>query len=345
MLIIIILVESSNYEKLAYWNLVKGDRSEKLTRLFVRKLILILIFLPLLNYVGYAYAQLHPRLFQSPLGNTIQANIEPYSAYLQGVLFEGDLGRVDNVPVAQILRDPIQSSLVLVGFALIVSLVLGLLIGMVAVSPRTKRMSSVGLFVLAAGSSLPGFLLGGVILSGMVYLLFFTDATQTFLPISGYGLDEHLILPVLVLAVQPTLHLAKVVAGLLENELQKDYIQVARSKGLSWPRLLWSHTLPNMLSPILVTASESVRLMVGALVIIEAVFIWPGIGRIFLFTVGIRLDARPPGVYFGNPPLLAAIAVSLGAILLLSDLLFSMLSYSFDPRLSQVEDEMETAVA
>lgn len=315
-----------------------------MARLIARKFLLILLFLPLLNFVGYTYAQVHPRLFTSALGNAVTATFEPYPDYLRGML-EGDLGRVDRVPVAEILSGPVQNSLVLVAFALVTAVVLGLLLGLISVSPRTKRMSTPGLFVLAAGSSMPGFLLGGVLLSIMVYLLFFTDAKRTFLPISGYGLDEHLILPVLVLAIQPTLHLAKVVAGLLENELQKDYIQVARSKGLSWPQLLWSHALPNMMSPILVTIGESVRLMVGALVIIEAVFIWPGIGRIFLFTIGLRLDARPPGVYFGNPPLLAAIAVVLGAILLLADLLFSALAYSFDPRLSQTEDELETAVA
>ncbi|GJM41476.1 MAG: glutathione ABC transporter permease [Ardenticatenaceae bacterium] len=316
-----------------------------MARLIARKFILMLFFLPLLNFIGYTYAQVHPRLFSSPLGNAASASSEPYSAYIQGVLFDGNLGQVDRLSVSQILSGPVQNSLVLVGFALLVSIVLGLLIGLLSVSPRTKRMSTSGLFVLAAGSSMPGFLLGGVLLAGMVYLVFFTEATSTFLPISGYGLDEHLILPVLVLAIQPTLHLAKVVAGLLENELQKDYIQVARSKGLSWRQLLWSHALPNMISPILVTIGESVRLMVGALVIIEAVFIWPGIGRIFLFTIGLRLDARPPGVYFGNPPLLAAIAVVLGAILLLSDLLFSLLANVFDPRLSQAEDELETAVA
>lgn len=315
-----------------------------MARLIARKLLLILIFLPVLNFVGYAYAQLHPRLFQSPLGTTVSENFQPYPAYLRDVLFEGNLGAVERLAVADIIVDPIQNSLILVGFALVVSIILGLAIGLLAVSSRTKRMSLSGLFVLTAGSSMPGFLLGGVLLAAMVYLVFFTDATETFLPISGFGVDEHLILPVLVLAIQPTLHLAKVVAGLLENELQKDYIQVARSKGLSWQRLLWSHALPNMISPILVTIGESVRLMVGALVIIEAVFIWPGIGRIFLFTVGLRLDARPPGVYFGNPPLLAAIAVVLGAILLLSDLLFNLLANVFDPRLSQADD-VDTAVA
>ena len=316
-----------------------------MARLIARKFLLMLIFLPLLNFVGYTYAKVHPRLFQSPLGNATSANIPPYSTYVRGVLLAGEWGKVDHLAVTEVLKGSVRNSLVLVGCALLVSIVLGLAVGLLSVSPRTKRMSTSGLFVLAAGSSMPGFLLGGVLLAGMVYLVFFTEATSTFLPISGYGLDEHLILPVLVLAIQPTLHLAKVVAGLLENELQKDYIQVARSKGLSWQHLLWAHALPNMVSPILVTVGESVRLMVGALVIIEAVFIWPGIGRIFLFTIGLRLDARPPGVYFGNPPLLAAIAMILGAILLLSDLLFSVLANVVDPRLSQAEDDVETAVA
>ena len=316
-----------------------------MTRLLARKTLLILIFLPLLNFVGYAYAQVHPRLFQSPLGNAVSANFEPYTVYLQGVIFEGDLGRVDRLSVADILSGPVQNSLILVGFSLLASILFGIILGLTAVSRRTRRMSTSGLIVLAAGYSMHGFLVFGVLLAGMVYPVFFTEATATFLPISGYGLDEHLILPVLVLAIQPTLHLAKVVAGLLENELQKDYIQVARSKGLSWQRLLWSHALPNMVSPVLVTIGESVRLMVGALVIIEAVFIWPGIGRIFLFTIGLRLDARPPGVYFGNPPLLTAIAVVLGAILLLSDMLFSVLATVVDPRLSKMEDSLETAVA
>lgn len=309
-----------------------------MARLITRKLILLIFFLPLLNYIGYTYAQLHPNLIHSPLGNIVSQNFEPYGTYLRGVFFTGDLGSVGQQTVSQILAGTIQNSLLLVGVALIVSIFGGLLIGLLAVSPRTRRMSTAGLIVLTAGASLPGFLLGGVLLAGMVYLVFFTDATQTFLPISGYGLDEHLFLPVLALAIQPTLHLAKVVAGLLEDELQKDYILVALSKGLGWWRLVWSHAIPNMISPIMITIGGSVRLMVGALLIIEAIFIWPGIGRIFLLAIGLRLDARPLGVFFGNPPLLAAIAVLLGAGLLLADLLFSVLAYQFDPRLRLAED-------
>jgi ABC-type dipeptide/oligopeptide/nickel transport system permease component len=100
-----------------------------------------------------------------------------------------------------------------------------------------------------------------------------------------------------------------------------------------------------MIAPVLVTIGESVRLIVGALVIVEALFIWPGIGRIFLFTVGLRLDARPPGVYFGNPDLLATIVVILGAWLLLADLIASALSYWVDPRLGLANEHTEIRLA
>ena len=313
-------------------------------RLLLRKIILILLLLPLLNAVGFYYATIHPRLFVSPTGDAVEASASRYGDYVQGVL-AGNLGRVGNQSVAGVIADPIKNSLILVMTALAVAIVFGLLLGLLSISPRTKRISPQALIVLAASSSMPGFLAGGMILSFMVYQTLYAGNPRTFLPLSGFGLDEHLILPVIVLALQPTMYIAKVTAGLVENELQQDYIRVARSKGLSWLQLLWLHALPNMIAPVLVTIGESVRLMVGALVIVEALFIWPGIGRIFLFTIGLRLDARPPGVYFGNPELLATIVVILGAWLLLADLIVSALSYWVDPRLGQASEQTEIRLA
>ncbi|MCP5095921.1 MAG: ABC transporter permease [Chloroflexi bacterium] len=312
-------------------------------RLLLRKLILIIIFIPLLNLIGFLYALVHPRLFFSPTGNTVEPSSATYSEYIRGV-FSGDLGIVGTQTVTSIIAEPINKSLILVGVAIVVSIVFGILLGLIAISPRTKRMSPIALIGLSAGSSLPGFLFGGLLLSGMIYQTLYGGKSQTFLPISGFGVDNHLILPVLVLAIQPTMYIAKVMASLLENELQQDYVRVARSKGLSWLRLLWSHAVPNMIAPVLLTIGESLRLMVGGLVIVEAIFIWPGIGRIFLFTIGLRLDARPPGIYFGNPPLLAAIAVILGTMLLSADLIANLLAYWLDPRLRMAGDQ-KTALA
>ena len=162
---------------------------------------------------------------------------------------------------------------------------------------------------------------------------------QTLLPISGYGLGRHLILPVMVLAVQPTFHLAKVTAGLLENELQRDYIQVAQSKGLDWRRVLGRHAWANVLSPALITMGEAMRLMIGGLVLVEAIFLWPGIGRILLYSLGLRLDAGPTGNFFGDPELIAILAVILGSWILLADLIAGLLAYHFDPRVSVAAQE------
>jgi ABC-type dipeptide/oligopeptide/nickel transport system permease component len=100
-----------------------------------------------------------------------------------------------------------------------------------------------------------------------------------------------------------------------------------------------------MLSPVLITIGEAMRLMVGGLVIVEAIFLWPGIGRIFLYSIGLRLDARPPFGYFGNPELIAILAVILGGILLITDLVISVLAYQLDPRLSRGKEASQVSAA
>ena len=302
-------------------------------RLLWRKLSLILILLPILNVVGFYYALVHPRLFASPRSTSVNELDASYGDYLASV-FRGEFGMAGQQTVWSIVAEPLKNSLILVGIALVVAIIFGVLFGLLSISPRTRRMSPMALSVLSAGASLPGFLFGGIVLSLIVYQTLYAGRGQSILPISGFGIDEHLILPVFVLAIQPTMYIAKVTAGLLENELRQDYVQVARSKGLSWMRLLWRHAFPNMLAPVLLTIGESMRLMIGALVIVEAIFIWPGIGRIFLLTIGIRLDGRPTGIYFGNPPLMAFITVFLGAMLLFADLIATLISSAVDPRLT-----------
>ncbi|MEM7332488.1 MAG: ABC transporter permease [Chloroflexota bacterium] len=305
-----------------------------MVRLFWRKLGLILILLPILNVVGFYYALVHPRLFTSGQITPTEALNNSYSDYLSSV-FRGEFGFAGQQTVRAIVMEPLQNSLILVVISLVLAIILGILFGLIAISPRTRRISPFSLAFLSAGSSLPGFLFGGIILSLIVYQTLYAGRGSSILPISGYGLDEHLILHVLVLAIQPTMYIAKVTAGLLENELQQNYIQVARSKGLNWRQLLWRHAFPNMLAPVLLTIGSSMRLIVGALVIVEAIFIWPGIGRIFLLTIGLRLDGRPTGIYFGNPPLIAFMAVFLGAMLLFADLIATMISSAVDPRLRE----------
>lgn len=319
-------------------------------RLIARKLILMLIILALLNFVAYHYALLHPSLFAFPFGiipddfDVATARESHYPEYVRDLL-RGELGEVSGTTVAEVVGEPFRNSLILLASALLTTAVLGLLFGFLSISPRTGRIRPAALAFLAAGSSMPGFVFGVILLSVIVYTILYAATREPVLPISGFGLDRHLILPTAVLAIQPTFHLAKVTAGLLEDELHRDYIQVARSKGLTWRQLLVRHAWPNMLSPVLVTLGEAIRLMVGGLVIVEAIFLWPGIGRILLASLGLRLDARPAGDFFGSPHLIAILAVMMGGLLLLADLMMSVLAYRLDPRLSLAAESADRGVA
>lgn len=319
-----------------------------MARLIIRKLLLMLIILAALNYVAYHYAIRHPGLLLFPFSNITNPEAEfeesQYPAYVQGLL-RGDLGEAAGSPVAEVIREPIRNSLILLAVAVIVTVVVGLGLGFLAVSPRTWRIRPWAIVLLSMGSSMPGFVFGAIILSLLVYQLLYSGSGTTLLPISGFGIDRHLVLPVIVLSIQPTFHLAKVVSSLVENELQRDYIQVANSKGLTWLQLVRRHVWPNILSPTLITMGEAMRLMVGALVIVEAIFLWPGIGRILLQSIGIRLDAGPGNAFFGNPNLVAILAVIMGSWLLIADLIVNVLAYRFDPRISVAVEKSDALPA
>ena len=319
-----------------------------MARLIIRKLIIMLIILAALSYVAYHYAIRHPGLLFIPFTNITDPEAEfeesQYMAYVQGLL-RGDLGEAAGSPVAELIREPIRNSLILLAVAVIVTIVVGLGLGFLSVSPRTWRIRPWVIVLLSMGSSMPGFFFGAIILSLLVYQLLYSGSGTTLLPISGFGIDQHLVLPVIVLSIQPTFHLAKVVSSLLESELHKDYIQVANSKGLTWLQLVRRHVWPNILSPTLITMGEAMRLMVGALVIVEAIFLWPGIGRILLQSIGIRLDAGPGNVFFGNPNIVAILAVIMGSWLLIADLIVNVLAYHFDPRISVAVEKSDALPA
>lgn len=295
-------------------------------RLLVRKLLLLFLLLPLLHYLGYTYAVSHPK-------QPAQGQAPSYTAYLSQVP-DGGLGRVGSGPITEIIGNGVENSLILLGAALLATALLGPLLGLLSISAQTRRMRPLAMLITTAGASLPGFFLGVAIISAMIYGIFSITRGRTPLPISGYGLDEHLVLPVLVLAVGPALQVARITAGMLENELHQEYIHVAQSKGLSWHRIYLRHALPNIASAVILTIGRSLRLLVSGLIVVEALFLWPGLGRIFTYAIGIRIDGREPLAYFLHPPLLATLAVVFGVALLLADLAANLFAYWSDPRLS-----------
>lgn len=303
-------------------------------RLFLRKLGFILISIPILHWVGVQYARLHPRFNRPGFRGSLPDPELTYRAYFDQAL-AGDFGRIGTVSIPDLLGNPILNSLRLVGLAVLLTIVVGMLIGFLSISIKTGRVRPWSLILTTAGSSIPGFLLGGVVITIIVYQTLYGGLKKTPLPISGYGLDLHLVLPLLVLATRPALHLAKVIAGLLEHELQKDYIRTARGKGARWGRVLRVHALRNIIAPIIVVVGQSMRLIVGGLLVVEMMFSWPGIGRFFVYAIVANENLRGQAQYFANPYLIAALSVIMGVLLLTADLIASLATQAADPRLRQ----------
>lgn len=312
--------------------------------LLARKLALLLLLIPALHAFGFYYAlNFGPELVPGGGGilherSDAPAFVPTYREHLQRAA-GGDWGDVQRVPIPKLIANPFKYSLILLGVALALTVVLGPLVGGAALSPQTGRVRPRARLLLTLGSAVPGFFLGSLLIVALIYAarIGLGSGRGTLIPVQGFGLDAHLIVPVLTLAVRPVLSIGQITAGLLENEFQQDYLRVARSKGLSWRRLLWRHALPNIISPVIVSMGQAVRMLVSGLILVEALFDWQGLGRMFVQVVTLSTTRRAAPVFL-HPELLSLILVFFGALLLMADLLANVIAYAADPRLRHTTD-------
>lgn len=238
-------------------------------------------------------------------------------------LLRGDLGTslVTGRPVLEMLGSRFASSLYLGLMGVTVGIILGIPAGIVsAVSPNS--LSDYATMTIAlAGLSLPTFV------TALIFQLGFAFRFRWF-PISGAG-DSPLTLEMLHHAVLPAISVglyqaainARLVRTSMLEVLGQDYIQTARAKGLTRLRTIVRHGLPNVLIPVVTLLGVYLRTVISGLLLVEIVFGWPGVGRLFFDAVRQRDYPVIQGVAL-------AIAVGVYIVNLLVDLVYAYL----DPR-------------
>jgi peptide/nickel transport system permease protein len=111
---------------------------------------------------------------------------------------------------------------------------------------------------------------------------------HTVLPVYGFGTDAHLVIPVIALALAPFAYVVRLVA-LAATELNaRDFARTARAKGLSEVAVIYRHIAPNMLGAIGEAMLGAVRFVLGGLVIVEYLIVWPGIGVLALRAANVQ---------------------------------------------------------
>jgi ABC-type dipeptide/oligopeptide/nickel transport system permease component len=136
------------------------------------------------------------------------------------------------------------------------------------------------------GVALPAFFLAFLLQVAAVELS--KSAGHPVVPTTGFGLDGHLVIPALALAFAPFAYVTRLVALGASDLNARDFVRTARAKGLSEAAVIYGHIAPNMVGALSEAALGGLRLVLGALVIVEYLVVWPGLGFLLLRAIRVQ---------------------------------------------------------
>jgi len=156
----------------------------------------------------------------------------------------------------------------------------GLLLGGWAAVKRTSRISVLIQTGAVLGISTPSYFAAMLLIWAVVWV--YKQTGVRILPVFGFGWDQHVILPALVLATRPLANMTRLTYSALVEIFDTDYVRTAHSKGVQPSGVFWRHVVRNAGIPLLTTAGVSFRFSLALLPVVEYIFSWPGIGLTLL---------------------------------------------------------------
>ncbi len=313
-------------------------------RYIIRRLLLIPPALLLVNFLGFAYAHFaRPiRAARTPYLRFIPESgplIPAYQTYLQTFLHP-ELRSLTQESILKTITGAVSASLGLLGLALILSILIGVTLGLTAVRSEPPGVKRWLVFVSTAGLAMPSFYIGSLLIIGSIsYVLWKGPGSELPFPMQGFGWDKHLVFPTLALMARPTMQIAQLTAGVLSGELSKQYVTAGRSLGQTWRAIRTKYALRNILAPVILTITGSFLLLVGELVVVEWLFAWTGLGRLLAQSLVPPLQSNnPSAILFLDPEVVAIVLTIFAVLFLFADLIASILVRVVDPRLRTVED-------
>jgi peptide/nickel transport system permease protein len=264
---------------------------------------------------------------------------EQYATWL-GRFIQGDWGRsiATGRPVGTMISQAWPATVSLVGLSLLLSYLLGIVVGVVQAS-RGGRLDTTLSVVTVTLFAVPGYWLG------LMLVMVFTYWARILPSFGAAGLDadfltgwdrladrlRHLTLPLVTLTLIGLGGTARYVRGAMLDVRHSPHVAIARAKGLAPYQVTLRHVLRNALIPVLTLLGLSLPALFSGAVFIEAIFAWPGVGRIMVEAVGAR----------DYPVIMAATTVS-AVLVVVGNLLSEALTAWADPRL-RAADQTGTA--
>lgn len=247
-----------------------------------------------------------------------------YGSWLWNAL-HGDLGKslITGQPVAPQVMQRLPATLQLAAIALLIGMLIGFPAGIISALKPGSKTDIVASVLSQIGVSIPDFWLG-------ILLVILFSLTLRWLPPSGYTSIRqdfgdwmaHIILPALTAGVISGSIQTRFIRSAMLEVLNEDYIRTARAKGLRERIVIIHHALRNAMITIVTILGLQVTALLRAVVVVEVVFAWPGLGRLALEAV---LDR--------DYPLLQGAVLAVAAALVLVNLGTDLLYFFLDPRI------------
>lgn len=240
-----------------------------------------------------------------------------YVTYMRNLL-HGDLGISYMNPgesVTEVIARALPATLSLGILAVIVSLVAGTLLGMLQAFSQKRWVRTTILFGTIFGAGIPNFVIA--LLLALVF-----GVQWKLLPVVGLDLWTSYLLPVLSLAAYPTAVVTRLMCHACRQELQKEYVVLAKVKGLSMRRIAWTHVWKNAWIPVLNYAGPAAAFLLTGSFVVESIFTIPGLGREFVNSIANR-----------DYTLIMGLTIFMGVVVIGVNLAVDLLCAWMDPRI------------
>jgi len=238
-----------------------------------------------------------------------------YLDFLGGAV-QGDFG--DSIryhePAFEVVRRRFPATAQLAVVSLLISVALGVPIGVISATHPNTWLDYLTTFIALVGQSVPSFWLG-------IMLMLIFGVWLRWLPISGRGGWQNLLMPSFTLAAFSLARNMRLTRSSLLEVIQQDYVRTARAKGLSEYRVLFGHALRNAMLPIVTMIGLQLGFLMAGSVITESIFAWPGVGRLII-----------EAIYNKDFPLIQAGVTMLAIAFTMVNLIVDLLYAYIDPR-------------
>jgi len=247
---------------------------------------------------------------------------QQYLRYL-GDLLHGNFGisLVEGKDALEVVLDRLAKTLQLMGLSGLVTLIIGIPIGIYAALHRDSLRDRAIMAMGVAAFSIPSFVIG-------IFLILLFSVALRILPTAGSDTWRHYVMPVITMSTIDAAVFARLTRSAMLEVLSRPYMRTALAKGVRWPLAVRRHALPNAAIPLVTIVGFFVGSLIAGGVVTENVFAWPGIGRLLVSSVQNRDSAVVQVI-------VVMIALSMVTVNFAVDMAYGWL----DPRIRQLRAE------